>query len=88
MFDDVHNYYEKIVYNKIRSELGDENIESEFMEDIACLTLNQLPPRYIRFDVDMMFGLSPTERLEIDEKVNAALAAAISIVSKNENRNT
>jgi len=86
MFDDVHNYFEKIVYEKIMLALGEQRFSSDLVEDIACITLNQLPPRYIRFDVDMMFGLSAEERHKLEDKVNAALEAAINKVNKNQLR--
>jgi len=86
MFDDVHNYYEKIVYERILAQVGKKSVDADFMEDIACTTLNHLPPRYIRFDVDMLFYLSPVERAEIEDKVDKAIKLAIEIVKKNKNR--
>ncbi len=86
MFDDVHNYYEKIVYERILAQVGKKSVNSDFMEDIACTALNHLPPRYIRFDVDMLFYLSPVERAEIEDKVDKAIQLAIEIVKKNKNR--
>ncbi|MDH3326224.1 MAG: late competence development ComFB family protein [Gammaproteobacteria bacterium] len=86
MFDDVHNYYEKIVFERIRLKLGKKTTNRDYMEDIACTSLNHLPPRYIRFDVDMLFYLSPLERSEIEEKVDTAIENAIKIIKENKGR--
>ncbi|MDH5256800.1 MAG: late competence development ComFB family protein [Gammaproteobacteria bacterium] len=88
MFDDVHNYYEKIVYDRVLAQVGKKSVNSDFLEDVACAALNHLPPRYIRFEVDMLFYLSPIERQEIEDKVDAAISLAIKIVKENKSRGT
>jgi len=86
MFDDVHNYYERIVYDRILIRVGKKSVNQDYMEDVACAALNHLPPRYIRFDVDMLFYLSPVERAEIELKVDSAIELAIDIVKANKGR--
>lgn len=81
----IHNYYEKRVLEAIydiseRARGGDRN----FIADVACVALNRLPPRYIRYDVDMTFFMSPQELNEIVDKVAAAVAEAIAYVSGRE----
>jgi len=86
MFDDVHNYYEKIVYERVRLKIGKKSVNRDFMEDVACVALNHLPPRYIRFEVDMMFYISPVERAEIETKIDTAVDNAVKIVKENKSR--
>ena len=81
--DDIHNWYERLVVQqlgsnvKLRAEFSEESIA-----DIACLTLNHLPPKYLRHSVDMSFYTSPVERSEMDQKIAEAISAAIEFVRK------
>jgi 5'-3' exonuclease len=81
--DFIHNFYERRVFEAIyqqseRVRNGDRN----FLADVACVALNRLPPRYIRYDVDMTFFTSPQEMLEIEEKVAKAVEYALEYVTK------
>lgn len=78
--DTVHNYYERLVLEEISrvSEKALGNVD--YFADVACVALNRLPPRYIRYDVDMTFFLSPVELQEIYDKVTKAVVAAIEYV--------
>ena len=84
--DFIHNFYERRVIEAIyqqseRVKNGDKN----FLADVACVALNRLPPRYIRYDVDMTFFTSPQEMIEIETKINGAVEYALNYVT---NRNT
>ncbi|MFC3094998.1 competence protein ComFB [Alteromonas sediminis] len=75
--DDIHNYYEHLVVEYI-SELGlDKNKSPDYLADLCCLTLNQVPPRYIRYEVDMAFYLPQTERLQMKMNVEQAVTKSI-----------
>ena len=53
--DDIHNYYEHLVLERI-TQLGlDQTKSTDYLADLCCLALNQVPPRYIRYEVDMAF---------------------------------
>ncbi|MBU2884706.1 late competence development ComFB family protein [Gilvimarinus agarilyticus] len=83
--DTFHNYYEKHVVQAIheaseRARAGDR----DFIADVACVALNRLPPRYIRFDVDMTFFMSPQELEEMADKVTSAVNEAIVYVTNSE----
>ena len=52
------------------------------MADFCCTILNQLPARYIRYDVDMAFYLPQHERIQMEQRVNIAIDVAISQVAK------
>lgn len=82
----IHNYYEQMVLEEIQNKLPDRRDEAELLADIACVALNNLPPRYIRHDVDMAFYLSPRDRIEMEEKVATAVQQAIVFVEQRGNR--
>ncbi|MCW8829584.1 MAG: late competence development ComFB family protein [Gammaproteobacteria bacterium] len=76
-FDNMHNYYEALVLERIVNTLARESeLDQELLEDIACLALNQLPARYVRHDVDMALFLSTREREKMQHRVNEAVLHA------------
>ncbi len=87
-FENVHNYYEKPVQEEIRRRLtvNHEAFDETTIEDIGCVALNQLPPRYVRHDVDMIFYLTPQERHEMENSVQEAVSQAITLVSQHKRR--
>jgi hypothetical protein len=80
----VHNYYERLVTESLLKQDPRANKDCDFMDDVSCVALNHLPPRYIRHDVDMSFYLSPIELDEITKKVNKAVKHALEFVKKRE----
>lgn len=84
--DSVHNYYEHLVIGEIHKQIGNKTVGTDFIADVACVALNHLPPRYIRYDVDMAFYLSPKESQEMEEKVGQSVREALAFVEKRGNR--
>lgn len=84
--DSVHNYYEHMVIAEIHKQIGDKVVGTDFVADVACVALNHLPPRYIRYDVDMAFYLSPKESMEMEEKVSTVVREALAFVEQRGNR--
>lgn len=85
--DDVHNYYEHLVLDRI-AELGlDKNKSADYVADLCCLALNQVPPRYIRYEVDMAFYLPQSERQQMEMNVENAIEKAIKFLNQAKNRN-
>lgn len=82
--DSIHNYYESMVFNALREKRPDHFGSNDYTADIACVALNNLPPRYIRHDVDMAFYLSPDERQEMVDKVDKAVIEAIKFVDSSD----
>jgi hypothetical protein len=85
--DSVHNYYERFVFEQILRASNRAQTDANFFADTACVALNHLPPRYVRYDVDMSFFLSPVEMEEMAEKVALAVNQALAYVesrSRNE----
>ena len=78
-FEQVHNYYERLVLEEVmRRAHRFEDFTGDMLLDVACVALNQLPARYVRHDVDLMFYLTEHERrameLAMDDAMNHAFA--------------
>ncbi len=82
--EDIQNYYEHMVVEYIVDHWDQLHLDEleELMPDVMCVALNHLPPRYIRFEIDMAFYLSAEERLEMDHKVEKAVKQAIATVKR------
>jgi len=86
LHDDIHNYYEKLMLDHLM-ELGlDEEHDSEYLADLCCIVLNQLPCKYIRYEVDMAFYLPQTERFEMVTRVKEAVAKARGFLDSPDNK--
>lgn len=75
--DDIHNYYEKLVVTHFENQKLEEQYDADFIADLTCVVLNQLPTRYIRHEVDMVFYLPASESFEMEKKVKEAIAKAL-----------
>lgn len=83
-FDNINNYFEKLVFDEIREQLNKDELENDddFLADIACVALNQLPSRYVRHNVDMVFYMTSEEREQNQIIVEDAVIMAIDYVNK------
>lgn len=81
MFE-IRNYYEQMVQDYLWERMTNESDPPGpgFLEDVACLALNNLPPRYVRHSVDMGSHLSDSEYAEIQQRVATAVEDAIARV--------
>lgn len=86
MSNDIHNYYEKLVIDYISYHKLDEEYSDEFIADMCCIVLNQLPSKYIRHEVDMAFYLPQAERYEMEMNVREAIGRALEFMNNRENR--
>ncbi|XPF94158.1 late competence development ComFB family protein [Colwellia sp. RE-S-Sl-9] len=75
--DDIHNYYENLVSQHFTKLKIDEKYDDDFIADLTCVVLNQLPTRYIRHEVDMAFYLPASERFEMESNVKEAVDKAL-----------
>lgn len=75
--DDIHNYYEKLVVQHFAALKIEEKYDADFIADLTCVVLNQLPTRYIRHEVDMAFYLPASERFEMEAKVKDSISKAL-----------
>ena len=81
---EIHNYYEDLVENYIDALELNQTRSSDYLSDLYCLALNQLPVHYIRHGVDMYFYMSDEKRQEMEEKVIYAVTSAISWLDNEE----
>lgn len=81
-FGNITNYFENLVFTVIQDELSKKTIDDDedFVADIACVALNQLPSRYVRHNVDMIFYMTAEEREHNLEIAENAVAMAIEYV--------
>ena len=85
--DDIHNFYEKLVLEEIEKRKLNERYNDDVMADFCCTVFNQLPPRYIRYDVDMAFYLTQTDRMDMEQRVELAINFAIDQIAKKKDIN-
>lgn len=83
-FDSVENYYFRLVAQHVISEYGSAELADipGALEDMACLALNQLPPRYVRHTIDTAFYLSIEEQQEMIRAVKLAVERAAKFVAE------
>ncbi len=84
-FDQVHNYYERLVFEEVvrrAQEPEHEDYTSDMLADVACLALNRLPARYVRHDVDMMFYLTEPERHAMELSLDEVLKFSFGFVKE------
>jgi hypothetical protein len=80
-FDQVHNYFERLVFEDVARKASEyPDFTMDMLGDVACVALNRLPARYVRHDVDMMFYLTEQERHAIELSMNEALEFAFGFV--------
>lgn len=81
-FESVHNYYETLVFSEIQARPELKQEEDDFISDVACVALNQLPARYMRHQVDMVFYMTQQERQQIQDDVKNAVEFALNYVKQ------
>ncbi len=80
-FEQVHNYYERLVFEDVaRMSDAYPDYSVDMLADVACVALNRVPARYVRHDVDLMFYLTEKERVAIEESLREALSFAFEFV--------
>lgn len=84
--DDIHNYYEHLVLEHIAELKLPLASDEDYVADLCCLALNQLPPRYIRYEVDMSFYLAQSERQQMEMNTQDAVNKAIQFLDKKDNK--
>lgn len=81
LFQNVQNYYEKLVLETLTNRGFMSGYEQGYVEDIACVALNNLPTQYIRFEVDMGFFMSSEDHLLMQGQVDQAVNEAIEFIN-------
>ncbi|WP_413283296.1 late competence development ComFB family protein [Vibrio sp. MA40-2] len=78
---DVHNYMETLVGTILAEEEYIGKYDNEQLADLACLSLNQLRPVYIRNDIDFLSRLAEERLLIFRQQALAAIAAAETMIT-------
>lgn len=86
ILDNLYNYNERLISDYINQHNLVEQKSSDYLADLCCLALNQLPARYIRHEVDMAFYLPASERLSMEMMVHEAIEKAMLFLDKDESR--
>ncbi|NEX20112.1 late competence development ComFB family protein [Thiorhodococcus mannitoliphagus] len=79
MLSSIANIYERLVMECIREILEDGALaaDQDYADDLACIALNSLPPKYVRHAVDFAAHLDDeshkTLRIEAADAVGKAL---------------
>lgn len=75
----ISNYYERLVSDQLWKliEAREEPMSQTFLEDVACLALNQLPVCYVRNCVDKSIDLTERQYMEMNDAVDAAINSAM-----------
>lgn len=82
-FEQVHNYYERLVFEDVaRLSKAHPDFTADMLADVACVTLNRMPARYVRHDVDLMFYLTEHERHAIEQSMDESLTFAFVFVAE------
>lgn len=90
IFESLHNFYEKLVFEAIQnfSLYANELNDIDFLEDVACCALNNLPAKYVRYDVDLMFYMTAKEKELIESATQNAVIKAIEYVRRHRRNET
>lgn len=74
-FTSIHNYYEHLVIDYLKTELIPqmENQSQDFVMDVACYALTKLPSRYMRHEIDMAFYMGAEEKAKMVKEVQKAV---------------
>ena len=87
-FEAIHNYYESLVIEHVMNTVAkNDDHDEDFLEDVVCLSLNRLPARYVRHDVDMAFFLTTREREKMQHDITEAVLDAVHTVTERNREN-
>lgn len=83
----ITNYYMTPVLDKIEERLNNlkQRIDDDYIADVACVALNQLPPRYVKFKIDTSFYMTSEERAQTELAVCDAVTKAMQFVDQRRN---
>lgn len=89
--NNVHNYNEKLVEIKMKEMMTSERLSSALskddLADIFCIALNRLPPRYIRYGIDLAFHLSDSDQVKMQTEAEEAILSAARFIHGDRRKN-
>ena len=82
-FEQVHNYYERLVFERVMYHSSfHTDFTSEMLADVACIALNKLPPKYVRHEVDLVFYRTDAENAMMHANLNLVVKLAFETVAQ------
>jgi hypothetical protein len=78
MFD-IANYYEQLVTDHLwqLKQNVTEPLTQSFLDDVACLALNSLPPCYVRNTIDKSVAITEKDFHDMRNATSIAIEKAI-----------
>ncbi len=80
---EIRNYYEVLLMEMLSDEGLMDELPEDYLADLCCVTLNQLPVRYIRHLVDTYFFEDYNELQEMKREIQAALEKSRAFLKQN-----
>uniref|UniRef100_Q0HTM7 Competence protein ComFB n=1 Tax=Shewanella sp. (strain MR-7) TaxID=60481 RepID=Q0HTM7_SHESR len=80
---EIRNYYEVLLMEMLSDEGLMDELPEDYLADLCCVTLNQLPVRYIRHLVDTYFFEDYNELQELKREIQAALEKSRTFLKQN-----
>lgn len=85
----IVNFYEQLVADRLwkLTTSSEQPLHKSFLDDVACLTLNQLPPCYVRNSVDKGIHIGESQQEAMAHAVDTAFQNAIQQVKARPHEN-
>lgn len=80
---EFRNYYEVLLLEILRDEGLMDELPEDYLADLCCVTLNQLPVRYIRHLVDTYFFEDYNELKQMKNEISTALERSRAFLKAN-----
>ncbi|MGL5360695.1 MAG: late competence development ComFB family protein [Shewanella sp.] len=80
---EIRNYYEVLLMEMLSDEGLLDELPEDYLADLCCVTLNQLPVRYIRHLVDTYFYEDYDELAALKREIQAALEKSRAFLKQN-----
>jgi hypothetical protein len=80
---EIRNYYEVLLMEMLRDEGLIDELSEEYLADLCCVTLNQLPVRYVRHLVDTYFFEDFSELQSMKREIQHSLERARTFLKAN-----
>ena len=82
MSETIHNHYETLLEDEIARQGLNEKLDADTLADFRCTALNMLPPRYIRYSVDLAYFTSGKEKQSMIERTRRAVDESLALIAQ------
>jgi hypothetical protein len=83
---EIRNYYEVLLLEMLSDEGLLDELPADYLADLCCITLNQLPTRYIRHLVDTYFFENYAELQKMKSEIQQALEKSRAFLKANQKK--